>query len=68
MYEFSKEEITLSISIRYFELLHNVLIFTSTFLQFVCYNMDVVPLHSMGPFGAFVSYLAKNHLKLLRLG
>ena len=68
VYEFSKEEIILSISIRYFELLHNVLIFMSTFLQFVCYNIDVVPLHSMGPFDTFVSYLAKNHLKLLRLG
>lgn len=68
VYEFSKEEIILSISIRYFELLHNVLIFMSTFLQFVCYDIDVVPLHSMGPFGTFVSYLANNHLKLLRLG
>ncbi|RMX59433.1 hypothetical protein pdam_00013040, partial [Pocillopora damicornis] len=45
-----------------------IIIFLMIFYWFVCYNIDVVPLHSMGPFGTFVSYLANNHLKLLRLG
>ncbi|KAL9964184.1 hypothetical protein ACROYT_G027779 [Oculina patagonica] len=35
---------------------------------FVCYRIDAVPLYALGPLGQFVSYLANNHLKLLRLG
>jgi len=37
-------------------------------LQFVCYDIDAIPLHVMGPFGKFVLYLANNHLKALRIG
>ncbi|XP_022801129.1 transmembrane protein 254-like isoform X2 [Stylophora pistillata] len=45
-----------------------IIIFLMIFYWFVCYNVDVVPLHAMGPAGTFVSYLAKHHLKFLRLG
>ncbi|XP_020606300.1 uncharacterized protein LOC110045048 isoform X2 [Orbicella faveolata] len=38
------------------------------FYWFVCYDIDAIPLHVLGPFGQFVSYLASNHLKELRLG
>lgn len=43
-------------------------IFISIILQFVCYKIDAIPLHVLGPIGQFVSYLANNHLKELRLG
>ena len=36
-------------------------------LQFVCYDIDAIPLHALGPLGRFVSYLASNHLKELKL-
>ena len=38
------------------------------FLQFVCYNIDALPLQALGPVGKVLAYLASNYLKALRLG
>ena len=49
-------------------LLDCIIIPTLYFLQFVCYNVDALPLQALGPVGKMLAYLESNYLKALRLG
>ncbi|KAJ7390694.1 hypothetical protein OS493_023407 [Desmophyllum pertusum] len=44
-----------------------VIVLLMILFWFVCYKIDVLPLYALGPLGQFVSYLANDHLKILRL-